>query len=88
MIVRFVLHCLDPEEELVTPPEKSEDDGIITTPEELETYSIVKVVLKDAISPDRLYYRDNRSYFNIIIDNNIRRWIIRVFFEKAETISC
>ncbi|WP_154098150.1 type I restriction endonuclease [Metasolibacillus sp. FSL K6-0083] len=72
-----------PEEELVTPPEKSEDDGIITTPEELETYSIVKVVLKDAISPDRLYYRDNRSYFNIIIDNNIRRWIIRVFFEKS-----
>lgn len=62
--------------------EKNEDDGIITTPEELEAYSIVKVILKDAISPDRLFYRDNRSYFNIIIDNSIRKWIIRVFFDK------
>ncbi|CAM5248148.1 type I site-specific deoxyribonuclease OS=Lysinibacillus sphaericus OX=1421 GN=LS41612_10600 PE=3 SV=1 [Lysinibacillus sphaericus] len=62
--------------------EPVKDDGIVTTPEELKSYSIVKVILKDAIAPERVFYRDNRSYFNIIIDNNIRRWIIRVFFEK------
>lgn len=61
---------------------KNDDNGIVTTPEELETYSFVKVILKDSISPDRLFYRDNKSYFNIIVDNNIRKWIIRVFFEK------
>ncbi|TKI50563.1 endonuclease [Lysinibacillus tabacifolii] len=65
-----------------TKEEPVKDDGIVTTPEELESYSIVKVILKDTIAPERVFYRDNRSYFNIIIDNNIRRWIMRVFFEK------
>lgn len=71
----------DPEVETNAP---KEEVAIITTPEELETYSIVKVILRDTISPDRVFYRDNRSYFNIIIDNNIRKWIIRVFFEKSK----
>lgn len=71
----------DPKEE-EQQSEKTEDNGIVTTPEELESYSIVKVLLRDVISPDRIYYRDNKSYFNIIIDNNIRKWIIGVFFEK------
>ncbi|MEK4425466.1 type I restriction endonuclease [Solibacillus sp. FSL K6-1523] len=78
--VRVVLP--DPEEELLPPVEVTKDDGIVTTPEELETYSIVKVILKDTITPDRVFYRDNRSYFNIIIDNSIRKWIVRVYFEK------
>lgn len=71
----------DPEVETAA---TKEEVTIITTPEELETYSIVKVILRDTISPDRVFYRDNRSYFNIIIDNNIRKWIIRVFFEKSK----
>ncbi len=29
---------------------------------------------------DRLFYRDNRSYFNILLDDNIRKWILRVRF--------
>ena len=51
---------------------------IVTTPEELESYTIVKIVLKDLISLDRLFYRDNKSYFNILLDDNIRKWILRV----------
>ncbi|WP_203267489.1 type I restriction endonuclease [Streptococcus uberis] len=50
---------------------------IITTPEELEVYTVVKLLLKDVINPDRVIYRDNRSYFNILIDNNIKKWILR-----------
>lgn len=56
----------------VTP--KSE---IVTTPDELEAYTVVKMVLKDTIEPERVYYRDNRSYFNVLLDNNIKKWIIR-----------
>lgn len=72
----------DPIEENQPAEEKVENDGIVTTPEELEAYSIIKVILKDVILPDRLFYRDNKSYFNIMVDNNIRKWIIRVFFDK------
>lgn len=60
----------------------SNDDGIITTEEELECYAISKVILKDTIDIDRIYYRDNKSYFNILIDDSIRKWVMRVFFEK------
>ncbi|MBE8786529.1 type I restriction endonuclease [Enterococcus hirae] len=56
------------------------DNEIVTTPEELEAYTICKVVLKDTIPLDRLFYRDNRSYFNILLDDNIRKWILRVRF--------
>lgn len=59
------------------------DIEIITTPEELEAYTICKVVLKDTIPLDRLFYRDNRSYFNILLDDNIRKWILRVRFNST-----
>lgn len=63
--------------------EEEKNNEIITTPEELETYSVVKILLKDIISPERVFYRDNRSYFNILIDDSIRKWIVRVFFNES-----
>ena len=62
---------------------EKEDSEIITTPEELEANTICKVVLKDTIPLDRLFYRDNRSYFNILLDDNIRRWVLRVRFNSV-----
>ncbi len=56
--------------------------GIVTTDEELESYAIAKVILQETLNSERIFYRDNRSYFNILIDNSIRKWIVRVFFEK------
>jgi len=72
----------DPEESTTKETQDNKDDEIVTTPEELETYSIVKVILKDLIAPNRVFYRDNRSYFNILIDDNIRKWLIRVYFNE------
>lgn len=64
-------------------PTIKKDDGIITTPEELESYTVAKVVLKDTIDPKRVFYRDNRSYFNVLIDNSNRKWVIRIYFNKS-----
>lgn len=58
------------------------DDGIITTPEELEAFTVFKVASKDFIDPSRLYYRDTKSYFGILIDDNNRKWVFR-FYQKA-----
>ena len=33
-------------------------DGIITTPAELEVYTVVKMLAKDVISPERVFYRE------------------------------
>lgn len=75
-----------PNDEII---EKNEDDSkadseIVTTPEELEAYTTTKIVLKDIIEPARVFYRDNRSYFNILIDDNIRKWIMRVYVNNHQ----
>nr|WP_318245412.1 type I restriction endonuclease [Psychrobacillus faecigallinarum] len=67
-------------EEIIEEIESS--DGIVTTNEELESYAVVRVALRDDVDPERIFYRDNKSYFNIMLDDNIRKWILRVYFEK------
>jgi len=51
---------------------------IITTQEEIEGYSIVKVILHETVDLERVYYRDNKAYFNILLDDSIRKWILRL----------
>lgn len=65
-------------------PEKVNDDKpeIITTEEEIEGYAIVKMLIKDVIDPERVFYRDNLSYFNVLIDDNIRKWICRLWLNS------
>ncbi|RXA89526.1 endonuclease, partial [Enterococcus faecalis] len=31
---------------------------------------------------DRIFYRDNKSYFNVLLDNNIRKWILRFYMNN------
>ncbi|WP_152656326.1 type I restriction endonuclease [Oceanobacillus sp. CFH 90083] len=54
------------------------DVGIITTEEEIQGYAIAKIILSEIIEEDRIYYRDNKSYFNILLDDNIRKWVCRL----------
>lgn len=63
--------------------ETHETTEIITTNEELESYAITKVILNGTIDSERVFYRDNKSYFNILIDDSIRKWIMRVYFERS-----
>lgn len=57
---------------------------VITTEQELEAYTLVKVALKERIETNRVFYRDNLSYFNIILDDNIRKWIVRVYSGQSK----
>lgn len=57
---------------------KSPDDEIHTTEEEIEGYVLVKLILKEEIDPSRVYYRDNKSYFNVLLDDTIRKWVCRL----------
>ena len=68
-------------------PKSEEKDGnknaIITTLEELEGYAIVKSILVDNFDINRITYRDNASYFNILLDNNILKTICRLYLNKS-----
>ncbi len=54
-----------------------------TTIEELEGYAIVKSILNGSIDTTRVVYRDNASYFNVILDDNILKTICRLYFNTA-----
>lgn len=60
----------------------TEEPQIVTTQEELEGYVTVKLLLHNVIEPDRVNYRDNMSYFNVLLDNNIRKWICRLGLDR------
>jgi hypothetical protein len=56
------------------------DTEIETTLEELEGYQIVKAIACSEVKPHRVVHRDAKSYFAILLDDNNRRPIARLWF--------
>lgn len=71
-------------------PVSTEDDSnkIITTPDEMEGYFIVKSILRHHIDPKRIAYRDTQSYFGILMDDNNRKPICRLRFNSSQKYLC
>lgn len=55
------------------------DDGIITTISEIEGYNVVKAILRQSVAPNRIVMRDTKSYCGILLDDNNRKPICRLF---------
>jgi hypothetical protein len=56
--------------------------GIVTTLEELEGYQIVKAIACSEVKPQRIAHRDSKSYFAILLDDNNRKPIARLHFNR------
>lgn len=56
------------------------DTEIETTLEELEGYQIVKAIACSEVKPERIVHRDAKSYFAILLDDNNRKPIARLWF--------
>ena len=50
-----------------------------TTSEEMEGYYIVKSILRQQVGSNRIAYRDAQSYFAILLDDNNRKTICRLY---------
>jgi len=61
-----------------------EDDGITTTEEEIEGYHIVRAIVSGVVDPERVVYRDTRSYMGVLLDNNNRKPICRLHFNNPK----
>jgi len=72
----------DRDQEPESAPEtvNEDDDGIVTTAEELEGFHIVKAIARGVIDGNRIFSRDARSYFSVLVDNNNRKPICRLHF--------
>ena len=75
------------EEEIVPQlPESDdkEDTKIVTTAEELQAHEIVKDIAQDVVDPERVTFRDFQTYASINLDNNNRRPLCRLHFDRRQ----
>ena len=81
--IRKALKSTSPETNGQEDLEEDEEDAIVTTTEELESYYIVKSILTEVVEPNKLYYKDTYSYFGILYDNKVTKWVCRVFLKET-----
>lgn len=60
------------------------DDGIVTTEEEIEGYNIIKAILRQSVDVTRVTMRDTKSYCGILLDDNNRKPICRLHFNYSQ----
>jgi hypothetical protein len=63
---------------------KLEEVKVVTTEEELEGFMIVKTILRQKISTTRITHRDAQSYFAILLDDNNRKTICRLYLNGSK----
>ena len=59
-------------------------DKVMTTLEELEGYHIVKAIVRSVVDAKRIIQRDTQSYFGILLDDNNRKPICRLHFNRMQ----
>ena len=68
-------------------PDQEDDDkkdGIETTEEELQGYMIAKAILAPVVSLDRVAARDTKTYFGVLLDDNNRKPLCRLWFNRSQ----
>ena len=58
--------------------------NIETTEEELEGYYIVRSILRQNVDINRIVHRDTQTYFGILMDDNNRKPICRLYFNGGK----
>ena len=82
--VTFKLNnALKGNEEIVEDEVELSTSGIVTTEEELEGLQIVKAMVRKVIPLDRVIAKDTKSYFGVLVDNNVRKPICRLHFNTS-----
>lgn len=64
--------------------EPKTDENIVTTGDELEGYYIVKSILREVVSADRIAMRDRMNYCSVLLDDNQRKAICRLWFNRSQ----
>ena len=72
------------EEAAVLAAETADESKVDTTAEELEGFMIVKTILRQKISSSRIAFRDAQSYFAILLDDNNRKTICRLYLNGGK----
>jgi len=60
------------------------DNLIVTTPEETEGFLIIRAILREVVDVKRVIGRDTQSYFGVLLDDNNRKPICRLHFNRTQ----
>lgn len=63
---------------------QKDDSDVVTTLEELEGYHVVKAITRTLLDASRITQRDTKSYFGILVDDNNRKPICRLHFNRSQ----
>ncbi len=69
------------------PEAESTEDGadkVVTTEEEVEGFMIVKAIVRHVADVKRVTMRDNQSYCGVLLDDNNRKPICRMHFNRSQ----
>ena len=61
-----------------------DESKIITTDEELECFQIVRAILRKKVPVSRIAYRDTQSYFSILLDDNNRKPLCKLYLNGVK----
>ena len=65
---------------------RDRQNPIITTPEEIEGFYIVRSILSEIIDSERVAIRDRQSYCAILLDDNLNYTICRLYFNDLDNL--
>lgn len=57
-----------------------ESPAVVTTDDEFDAYLLCKGMLHGVIDPDRVHFRDSKTYASVLIDDNNRKPVCRFHF--------
>lgn len=66
------------------PVPSTPEPDVVTTEHELEGFRIVRAITCGVIPPERIVYRDAKTYFAILVDDNNRKPICRLWFNTSQ----
>ena len=64
--------------------EESDEDRVQTTLDELEGFHVVKAIVRAVVDAKRIVHRDTQSYFGVLLDDNNRKPICRLHFNRSQ----
>jgi hypothetical protein len=59
------------------------EEQTVTTDEEREGFMIVRAIVRDILRPTRVVMRDQKSYCGILVDDNNRKPLVRLNFNRG-----
>lgn len=71
-------------EETSKEPASNDADKVATTLEELEGFHIVKAIVRCVLDAKRIVMRDTQSYCGVLVDDNNRKPICRLHFNRSQ----